>query len=234
MNRPEVVSFDCAQTLIEVNWIPSQLAIGCAKRIGLDVDEQIASERYSRLLQTRWPLFTQLNLARSEAVCQEFWREITYDWVAMMGWEPSLTEPMMAAGDEMLYGPDSKIFQIYDDVLPCLDQLQKAGIRMVIISNWDNSLHRVVNHFGLKPYFELVVASLEEGVEKPEPGIFQVALNHTGVPADRFVHIGDNPLDDIRGAMDVGMDAWLIDRSLETSEAKRLATLADLPSTLGI
>jgi len=202
--------------------------------MGLEVDDQLGSERYSRLLQTRWPLFTQLNLARSEAVCNEFWREITHDWIVMMGWDPELTEPMLAVGDELLYGPDSQIFQVYDDVIPCLDALKAAGVRMVIISNWDNSLHRVVRHFGLTDYFELVVASLEEGVEKPEPGIFEVAIQKTGVAADRFVHIGDNPLDDIRGAMNAGMDAWLIDRSIPVSEAKRLSTLADLPAALGL
>lgn len=230
----EVISFDCAQTLVEVNWLPSQLALDCAKRLNLQLDEQVAGEIYTRLLQTRWPLFTQLNLARSEEICQEFWREITHDWLTLIQEDTSLTEAMLEAGDHILYGPDSKVFQVYDDVVPCLETLQAAGLRMVVLSNWDNSLHRVIRHFDLTKYFVDVIASLEEGVEKPDSEIFHIAMDRVGATADQVLHIGDNPLDDVRGAQAVGIDAWLIDRGMESSEPKYLATLADLPKHLGI
>ena len=83
------------------------------------------------------------------------------------------------------------------------------GVRMAIVSNWDNSLHRTLRMFGLTEYFEHVVASLEEGVEKPEARIFQIALERAGVEPGDALHVGDNPIDDWQGAKNVGMRALL-------------------------
>jgi len=217
---------------VEVDWIPSLLANECAKSVGLEFDEQAAGEKYARLIESRWLLFTQLNLARSEEVCRDFWREITHDWIQMMQWDPDLVEPMLEAGDQLLYGKSSKVFRLYDDVVPCLEALKSAGVRMMVISNWDNSLHRVVRHFGLNDYFDSIIASLEEGVEKPDPLLFSIALDRVGAEAKDVVHVGDNPLDDVKGALDAGLRAILLDRSLPQSEPNRISSLHDLPRLL--
>ncbi|MBC8065550.1 MAG: HAD-IA family hydrolase, partial [Chlorobia bacterium] len=61
---------------------------------------------------------------------------------------------------------------------------------------------------------EMVVASLEYGVEKPDPRLFHVVLDHFEVDPSDVLHVGDNPLDDLEGAQGVGMRGVLIDRSI--------------------
>ncbi|MBS1707423.1 MAG: HAD-IA family hydrolase [Armatimonadetes bacterium] len=232
--RPTVISFDCAQTLVQVDWNPPAVACDALAATGTDFDRQVASEVYGRLLATRWPDFHLVNRQRDEAACLEFWRELTGDWLARCGLETSLVDAVVAEADRIVYGPPSHVFALYDDVLPCLQSLAAAGIRMVIVSNWDNSLHRVVNEFGLKGYFDHVMASMEEGWEKPDARLFQAMFERAGVEPGEVLHIGDNPIDDVQGALATGAEALLLERGLPASSDRVLASLHDLPAVLGL
>jgi putative hydrolase of the HAD superfamily len=61
-------------------------------------------------------------------------------------------------------------------------------------------------------YFEFVIVSSLVGVAKPEPGIFQLALDKAGATPDRMLYVGDNVTDDIEGSKKMGIDAVLINR----------------------
>ncbi len=50
------------------------------------------------------------------------------------------------------------------------------------------------------------------GVAKPQPRIFEIAIEEAGVPPDQILYVGDNPEDDIKGANNMGIDAVLINR----------------------
>lgn len=215
--RTRLITFDCAQTLVDVRWNPSQLAVDSARAVGVYVDKVQALAEYQRLLSSRWPLFRELNLTRSREVCDAFWLRLTEDWATASGIAPSRVGDIYDEAERRLFGPNSEVFRLYDDVIPTLDALREKGIRMAIISNWDVSLHRVVEMLGLSPYFELVIASLEEGVEKPEPEIFKLALRKLSASPDVSLHVGDQPVDDLQGARQVGMRGLLIDRNQPVS-----------------
>jgi putative hydrolase of the HAD superfamily len=84
---------------------------------------------------------------------------------------------------------------------------------MVVVSNWDSSLHRVLSLHGLTPYFERVFASMEEGCAKPDPSFFRIAERHLALPPEQILHVGDNPVDDLEGARSAGWQSILIDRT---------------------
>ncbi len=231
--RPQLVTFDCAQTLVRVDWHPSVIAVKSALRAGMAFDSQVAAEVYDRKLRSRWPEFMQLNLQRDEGVLADFWHRLTVDWMHEAGLPVDRSQQVVDQANELLFGKGSEVFTLYDDTLPCLDRLKAAGFRMAVISNWDNSLHRTLRMFDLTGYFELVLASLEEGVEKPDPGLFRIALERTGVKAEDVLHIGDNPVDDWQGAKSVGMRAMVIDREAETQTEVRLTSLVQLAEVLG-
>ena len=88
--------------------------------------------------------------------------------------------------------------------------------------------------FGLTDYFEHVVASLEEGVEKPDPRLFQIVLDRLGVEAENALHVGDSPRDDWQGATDAGMRALVIDRGNPAPSEARITSLAQLPEAVGL
>ncbi len=231
--RPALVTFDCANTLVRVDWQPALIAVKSASRAGLAFDRQVAAEVYDRKLRSRWPEFMQLNLERDPAVLADFWHRLTVDWMQEAGLPASRAQHVIDHANELLFGERSEVFSLYGDTVPCLERLKSAGYRMVVVSNWDHSLHRTLEMFDLTGYFEHVLASLEEGVEKPDPRIFQIALDRAGVLAKDALHVGDNPIDDWKGARDAGMRALVIDRDADSQTDVRVTNLIQLAEVLG-
>ncbi|MDK3161060.1 HAD-IA family hydrolase [Kamptonema cortianum] len=121
---------------------------------------------------------------------------------------------------------------MYEDSHDALDAVEKAGLRMAVISNWDISLHRVLRMLGIYERFEVVVASLEEGVEKPDTKLFEITLDRLGLPADSCLHVGDDPLADGHGARSAGMSAVLIDRNAAHSDGTVIRSLGEIAAFL--
>ncbi|MBS1713359.1 MAG: HAD-IA family hydrolase [Armatimonadetes bacterium] len=228
------VTFDCAQTLIDVDWRPAVLAVECAQHLGFDVDETGHAAVYDRLLRSRWGEFRELNLTRDANLTDAFWDKLTSDWCQECGYPQGSTVKVLHEARERLFGPASTVFRLYDDVVPCLEALARSGVVLAVVSNWDISLHRVIDAFGLRPFFATVVASMEEGVEKPDPRIFETALQRIGMDAAAAWHVGDNPVDDFQGARGAGMKAVLVDRSSSDSSGAYVSTLTDVPERIGL
>ena len=85
----------------------------------------------------------------------------------------------------------------------------------------------------MRQYLELMSRILEEGVEKPDARIFEIALERTGVQAEDVLHVGDSAVDDWQGAKRVGMRALLIDRDAGERSEVLLTSLLQLAEELG-
>ena len=127
-------------------------------------------------------------------------------------------------------------FGLYDDVLPCMEALAGAGLRMGLVSNTERSLEEVVTHFALERYVEVHVASVEIGLFKPSPEIFAAATDRLGIEPGQAVMVGDNLEDDVRGAQRFGCGAILLDRPgrYQLDDVPTIRTLAELPPALGL
>ena len=103
-------------------------------------------------------------------------------------------------------------FRPFPDAVRALPRLRDRGARLVVVSNWDVSLHEVLDRVGLSPYLDGIVTSAEVGARKPDPAIFERALALAGVPASTALHVGDTPADDVAGARNAGIEPVLIVR----------------------
>jgi len=101
---------------------------------------------------------------------------------------------------------------VYEDVYPTLHRLRTRGVKLAIVSNWNHSLEERCAELGLCEYFEVIVGSYAVGAEKPDPGIFHVALARVGAEAAETIHVGDLLPTDVQGARAVGITPVLIDR----------------------
>jgi putative hydrolase of the HAD superfamily len=104
-------------------------------------------------------------------------------------------------------------FRAYPEVPEVLARLREAGARLAVVSNWDVSLHDVLERTGLRPLVDAVVISAELGVAKPDPAIFHAALERLGATADGALHVGDSLEHDVAGARAAGLDAVLVARN---------------------
>jgi HAD superfamily hydrolase (TIGR01549 family) len=98
-----------------------------------------------------------------------------------------------------------------DDVIPALKRLKAAGLKVVIVSNTNSTLRRAFARLGLDPWIDLIIASDEEGVEKPDPRLFRIALERAGADAASTIHCGDLYEIDVVGARSAGLPAVLLD-----------------------
>ena len=82
---------------------------------------------------------------------------------------------------------------------------------LTIISNGFKEVqYYKFEHSGLAPYFTHTLISEEVGINKPQPGIFTIALERNGISAAEAVMIGDSYSSDIAGAKAVGIDqVWI-------------------------
>ncbi|HUG53690.1 MAG TPA: HAD family hydrolase [Vicinamibacteria bacterium] len=97
------------------------------------------------------------------------------------------------------------------EVPAALDRLRAAGRRLVVVSNANGTLHAHFARLGLADRFDVLVDSCQEGVEKPDPRLFQVALQRSGARAETTLHAGDFYHIDVVGARAAGLQAWLVD-----------------------
>ena len=122
------------------------------------------------------------------------------------------------------------IFRPYPESEEVMEELVEMDLPLYVVSNWDVALEGVLDDLAWIRYFDGIVASAKVGSEKPDRTIFEEALRRAGLAErrDRVVHVGNDPVSDVRGAVSSGIDAVLIDREggLEAPEAT--ATLPDL------
>jgi putative hydrolase of the HAD superfamily len=109
-------------------------------------------------------------------------------------------------------------FRPFAEVPEVLGRLRDAGARLVVVSNWDVSLHDVLEETGLAPSFEAVVTSAEFGAAKPHPAIFAHALRLAGSEAQDALHAGDSIEEDVAGALAAGVRPVLVSRDGTTPE----------------
>ncbi len=114
---------------------------------------------------------------------------------------------------------DALHFFAYPDAAPALRELRAAGLRTVVVSNWDHSLHERLHETGLAPLVDGVLASAEVGAAKPDRAIFAAALELAGT-SDAW-HVGDTVEADVEGARAAGLRPVLIVRNVVRGPSSR-------------
>jgi putative hydrolase of the HAD superfamily len=102
-------------------------------------------------------------------------------------------------------------YALFDDVRPMLRAVG-AGPTLGIVSNFEAWLEDLLAHLGVLESFPVRVISGIEGVEKPDPRIYGLALARSRVDAADAAFVGDNPEFDVAPAAALGMTTVLIDR----------------------
>ena len=105
--------------------------------------------------------------------------------------------------------------RLWSRVLPgvheALRDLRAAGLTLVVVSNSDGTVEQGMIATGLRPHLHHVVDSAVVGFEKPDPRIFQHALEAVGARPERTLHVGDLYTVDVLGARSAGLHAVLLD-----------------------
>ena len=212
----EAVTFDVGGTLIEPSPSVGHVYAELAAEFGLrDLDPG----QLNRQFAAAWKARRQFDYSRAA------WREIVTQTFAGLSPVP----PIAACFDAIYEGfGRAARWRIYPDVLPALERMQAMGLKLGVISNWDERLRPLLAELKLTRWFRAVVISHEVGEAKPEPQIFRRATEWLKVNGDRTLHVGDSWSEDVVGARDAGWRAVLLDRSAVEAGPGAIRSLADL------
>jgi len=98
-----------------------------------------------------------------------------------------------------------------DEVRPALDALRARGFKLVVVSNANGTLRHAFDRLGLTGSVDALFDSYDEGVEKPDPRFFELALERAGAEAHSTIHVGDFYHIDVAGARAAGIRPALLD-----------------------
>jgi len=191
---------------------------------GLDLD----TERYAA---ARAAAIEDLERHPEHDHDEEIWVRFTEDIVRGMGGDG----PQVGVVAREIVGrwEHAWHFELYDDVIPILAELRRAGLKLGLVSNTSRDLDAFVRHFRLD--VDAWISSGTHGKVKPSPLIFGAALELLGVAAGEAVMVGDSVEDDVEGAQACGIRAILLDRGDRfPQQADRIESLRELPLLLGL
>ncbi|MFO1477664.1 MAG: HAD-IA family hydrolase [Verrucomicrobiota bacterium] len=192
----QAVTFDVGGTLIEPRPSVGHIYAEVARRHGIQAAPEVLNERFKAAWRRR-PEFDYTRAGWCGIVEECFNRG-------------PLEEKFFSELYDRFADPAS--WHLYDDVLPTLDALEAGGVRLGIVSNWDERLRELLDRFGLLRRFEVVMISCEAGCRKPAEAIFKRAAAAFGLEPGALLHVGDHPEFDLAGARAAGFQAWRIAR----------------------
>ena len=104
----------------------------------------------------------------------------------------------------------NKYFSVLPGAAEVVRELAKKYPLTIISNGFKEVQYYKFAHSGLAECFAHTIISEEVGINKPQPGIFQIALEKNGVGAEEAIMIGDSYSSDIQGAKNAGIDQiWL-------------------------
>jgi putative hydrolase of the HAD superfamily len=227
------VFFDAGETLVHPHPSFAELFSLVLRREGHDVDAATVNDRIL-VISDR---FKQAALdeelwTTSPERSRSFWLSVYDIFLEALGL------PRHDGLGDVLYSEFTDIanYSLFEDVAPVLRDLRRAGLTLGVVSNFEEWLEGLLEELGVRDEFDVRVISGIEGMEKPDPRIFRLALERAGVRAEESVYVGDNPHFDVEPAAAIGMFPVLIDRRGRHPDhpGARVDTMADLLPLLGV
>ncbi len=206
----KAVFFDFYNTLVRF-WPPlAQIQQGACRELGLNVTAEgidygysVADVYFNRENELK-PLAQRSDaerlafFARYEQILLENAGLATSLDLARQVWQVAISVP--------------KDFIPFEDSVECLQLLRRKGYRIGVISNLRRDMAQLCAELGMARHLDFCLTSAEVGVEKPDAGIFNAALQRAAVQPGEAVHVGDQPRSDVVGARAAGIYPVLLDR----------------------
>jgi len=199
--RVRAVLFDLGGTLVDEKDFDSWVAL--ARRVYLDLDPDNLRHAF---LEVEAQLDADPYPGAREDRLVDFWQR-TLSRAAEKPVDTATTRRFIAAVRE-----DERPVRLYSDARRCLDILRGERRSLGVVSNSTSeaAVRRILDRVGILDYFDPVVSSGTEGVEKPDPEIFRRAVRRSAVRPEEAMFVGNLARTDAKAAQAAGLfGIWL-------------------------
>lgn len=220
------VTFDITHTLIHVPRL-GEIYAGVLGRHGIAIDPERAR---SLVVQVWQELACSADPARDRFTshpegARGWWKRLLERMCEHLGVPP----PTPFAAAELFHRfASGEAYEVYPEVPGVLAALREQGVRLGVVSNWDDRLPKVLEELGLARFLDAMSWSAKVGAEKPDRRIFLHALEDLGAKPGEALHVGDGRLEDVEGAVAVGMRALHLTRNTGGGDLRDLSSLPGL------
>jgi putative hydrolase of the HAD superfamily len=206
---PKAIFFDAAGTLIRLTKSVGQHYALVAERQGLSLDAAALDHAFARVWK-EMPLRAATGEPREDDD-KGWWRDLVerlLDRVSA-GLDPLDRDTFFEAA----YGhfAEAGVWELYPEVREVLDALA-PHYELAVVSNFDGRLRVIFEHLTTSKYFRHVFLSSELGADKPNPLIYQRALEISGFAPNEVLHVGDDPERDWAAARAAGLAVFQVER----------------------
>ena len=208
--RPQGLLLDAMGTLIGLRQSVGESYAMVAEQHGISADPETLNRVFPRLFRQAPPLaFPGISGAALQTAEEQWWGDLIAACFEASGHPDPLPEALPAALFEHFAGPEPWL--VYPDVAGHLERWRQAGLKLAVVSNFDQRLVPLLTALGLEPLLDAVVVSSAVGAAKPEALPLQRALQLLELEPEQVWHIGDSPEDEA-SARAAGVRCLLIQR----------------------
>ena len=206
---------------------------------GIDLRRHQVRDRYFELLKEQQHDSLE---AEPEFDAVQIWRTIIdenqSDFTRQLPPEKLIQLPLFLA--EMYRGISRRTLALYPHVRKTLNAL-RGNLPLALVTDAQSAYARGELHkVGILGYFDPIVVSGDHGFRKPDPRLFEIALDAMGAPAGNTLYVGNDMHRDIYGAQQAGMQTVLFDSDQGTKKYRdcvpdhRITDYRELLAILGM
>jgi len=228
----KAIFFDAAGTLIKPARRVGETYAVLAQKYGVEPSAAEITERFGLCFHSAPPLaFPGTPAARIEDLERAWWKELV-----RRVFEPcdgfQRFDDYFAELFAYFAQPDAWV--LYPEVAETLSVLERRGLVLSVISNFDSRLIGILEGLGAAHWFEHIFVSSRVGYAKPDRQIFQTALERHSLEAGDALHVGDSEEKDLLGANRAGLKGVLVERNGagNSNLSPRITSLRSIPSLL--
>jgi REG-2-like HAD superfamily hydrolase len=202
-----------------------------ARETGLSLLDEEGDALYQKIESKLRREREEAERMRDPARIRAVWLKMAEEWLTAIGSDPARARDWLDEFLMRMFAGEDGAFSPFEDAEPALRAVRSKGVKVGVLSNWDHTLHLVLQQTGLDRLLDFAIASLEVGIEKPHPAIFAAALGRAETSPDAALHVGDDYEDDYLGATNAGWHALLLDRrggSTLTSDHNTIRSLSEV------
>ena len=213
------VLFDAAETLFTTRGSVGEIYGSVARKYGSNATPEAIQAAFVRNFRGAGPVSVE---------SQKLWWK---DIVGRVFTEVGMIEDFDKFFDEV-YDTfrDSQGWVLFPETREVLTELKDRKYKLGVISNFDTRIYSVMESLAILNFFDAVTTSSESGYSKPDPQIFQAAVQALGIPPAESLMVGDSIHDDVEAGIRAGLHGILIDRygRHASSPVNRISTLKEL------
>lgn len=210
----KAVLFDFGGTLFDYHPPNNEIWARVAKQFGYSIHSE--EPGLIKAIVDQRERFESLRVAvidgKKNKITPDDWHEMNRITLRSLG----IDDPEAVSVVSQMFDKRIGQFKIYPDTEDTLLKLKSEGIKLALVSNVSPDLaiprRSILKEHGIHDLFSTIILSSEVGIEKPDPVIFNQALEKLGIddPVE-VIHVGDDIITDVRGSREAGINPVLFD-----------------------